>query len=129
MPDQKEKYHTGQPGLDPKSEDRMRDLVFKNLTSRQKNRKVLSACEVVDNQGMRCSTRRHFVCIIKQVQELPGPEQPQVHILKEHNTLDQRERFSCRIKGRVYVSAYGRLFVVYFMHSLKISLEAVPVVV
>ena len=104
----------------------MRDLVFRNLTSREKNRKVITASEVVDNQGMRCSTHRHFVCIVKQVQAAEETMPAEVHIIKEHNTREQRERFFCRIKGRTYISAYDRLFVIFFMHSLKVSLETLP---
>jgi len=104
----------------------MRDLVFKNLTSPQKNRKILSACEIIDGQGTRSIIRRHFVCIVRQVTQAQVPEPARVHILRERNTLDHRERFTCRIKGVVNVAAYNRLFAILYMHSLNISLEALP---
>lgn len=103
----------------------MKDLLFKNLTSIDKRRKVIASSEIVDNQGVRSIIRRHFVCIIKEIKEnkLQRPS-PYLYILKEHNTREQKEKFFCRIKGSVCAVNNGRLFLILFMHSLKINLVA-----
>jgi hypothetical protein len=49
---------------------------------------------------------------------------PYVYVLKEHNTKEQKEKFFCRIKGSIFAVCNGRLFLIFFMHSLKISLVA-----
>lgn len=105
----------------------MRDLVFKNLTSGNKKRKVIASSEIVDKQGVRSVIHRHFICIVREIKDknMQRPS-PYLYVLKEHNALEQREKFFCRMKGSVYAVAHGRLFLILFMHSLKISLAAMP---
>ncbi len=105
----------------------MRDLTFKNITSDDKKRKVLVSCEVIDNQGVRSIIHRHFVCIVKEVQDKQiSKPLPYLYLLKEHNNREQKEKFFCRIKGSICAIHKGRLFLILFMHSLKISLMPVP---
>lgn len=115
----------------------MRDLLFKNLTSDDKKRKVIISSEIADRQGVRSIIRRHFICIVKEIN--PGSEGksrvkdnkierplPYLYVLKEHNNKEQKEKFFCKIKGSVYATSNSRLFLILFMHSLKISLIAIP---
>lgn len=103
----------------------MRDLVFRNLTSADRHRKMISSCEVVDNEGVRSIIQRHFVCILKEINgKADTKPEPYLYVLKEHNTKEQQEKFFCKIKGNVYVVNHGRLFLALFMHSLKIRLAA-----
>lgn len=116
--------------------EKMRDLLFKNLTSGDKRRKILVSSEIVDKQGVRSIIHRHLVCIIKEMEPLAHKNQikdeqterplPSLYVLKEHNTREQKEKFLCRIKGSMYVISNGRLFFIRFMHSLKISLISIP---
>lgn len=101
----------------------MRDLVFKNLTSGDKKRKVLASSETMDREGVRSTIRRHFVCIVREVKDsaLERPL-PEVYIVKEHNSRERREHFFCKIKGSIYASAGERLFLITFVHSLNINL-------
>lgn len=106
----------------------MRDLLFKNLTSTDRKRKVLSSSEVIDKQGVRSIIRRHLVCMVKELNpncEVNKPL-PYLYVLKEHNNREQREKFFCRIKGSLYAVSNGRLFLILFMHSLKITLVPIP---
>lgn len=105
----------------------MRDLLFKNLTSSDRKRRIISSSEIVDRQGMRSVIHRHFACIVKEIQD-SGLEKPMpyVYVLKEHNAKQQKEKFFCRIKGSIYAISNGRLFLILFMHSLKINLVAIP---
>jgi hypothetical protein len=101
----------------------MRDLLFKNLTSNSKRRKIIASSEVLDQQGVRSIIHRHFIYTIKEVKDntIQKP-QPYLYVLKEHNNIEHREKFFCRIKGSVYVLNQGKLYLVLFMHSLKITL-------
>lgn len=105
----------------------MRDLLFKNLTSNEKKRKILSSSEIMDKQGIRSIIHRHFVCIVKEIndKQISKPE-PYLYVLKERNSKEQIEKFFCRIKGSIYAVHKGKLFLIVFMHSLKISLTPVP---
>ncbi len=101
----------------------MRDLLFKNLTSPDKKRKILSSSEVLDSQGVRSIVHRHFICVVKEVKDCSVHRPlPYVYVLKQKSTKLHREKFFCRIKGSVYAVSQGRLFLVLFMHSLKITL-------
>lgn len=101
----------------------MRDLLFKNLTSNDKRRKIITSSEIVDREGVRSVINRHFVCLVKEIpnSDVDKP-QPYVHVVKEHNSREQKEKFFCKIKGSVCTVSNGRLFLVLFVHSLKISL-------
>lgn len=105
----------------------MRDLLFKNLTSSDKRRKVIASSEIVDKQGVRSVIHRHFVCMVKEVNDssLAQPR-PSVYVIKEHNTREQKEKFFCKIKGSIYATSNDKLFLILFMHSLKINLVAAP---
>lgn len=102
----------------------MRDLVFKNLTSDDRKRKVISTSEITENQGMRSIVHRHFLYVVKEVR-VECLQKPVTHlyILKERNTSEKKERFFCKIKGSIYVVSNGRLFSIIFIHSLKINLN------
>jgi len=105
----------------------MRDLLFKNLTSADKKRKILISSEVMDQPGVRCIIRRHFICIVKEIKDTNKQRPlPYLYILKERNTREQKEKFFCRIKGSVYALSKGKLFLLLFMHSLKINFIAIP---
>jgi len=105
----------------------MRDLVFRNLTSISRQRKILASSEIIDKHGMRSIIHRHFVCIVREIKD-KQVSQPStyLYVLKKQNTKEQEEKFFCRIKGSIYAINNGRLFLILFMHSLKISLIPVP---
>lgn len=106
----------------------MRDIFFKNRTSADNKRKIIASSEISDTQGVHSVIRRHFVYIVKEVKGDSQIERPQpwVHILKERNTKEHRERFVCRLKGSMYALNNKKLFLVVFMHSLSINLTAIP---
>ncbi|OGX44694.1 MAG: hypothetical protein A3G38_02505 [Omnitrophica WOR_2 bacterium RIFCSPLOWO2_12_FULL_51_8] len=105
----------------------MRDLLFKNLTSSDKKRRIIATSEISDKEGVRSVIRRHFVCLIKEIKGAAGGKpQPYLYVLKERNAREQKERFFCRLKGSVYAISNDRLFLITFLHSLKINLSAIP---
>ena len=105
----------------------MRDLIFKNLTSNDRKRRIIASSETIDKQGVRSIIRRHFVCIVKEVKDCPTERPlPYLYVLKERNSKERKEKFFCRIKGSVYAVSGGRLLLILFMHSLKINLVALP---
>ncbi|MDD5347841.1 MAG: hypothetical protein PHT59_04430 [Candidatus Omnitrophica bacterium] len=105
----------------------MRDLVFRNLTSENRKRKILSSAEIFDKAGIRTTVRRHFIYIVKEVtEETIQRQSPELSIVKQRNTKQKAEKFFCRLKGSVYAISNGRLYLVTFMHSLKIMLQSIP---
>ena len=105
----------------------MRDLVFKNLTSNDRKRRVVACSEVVDKGGVRSIVRRHFVCLVREVTDGQAQKPaPFLHIVREKNSLEQKEQFYCRLKGSIFAVSNERLFLITFVHSLKICLSAIP---
>jgi len=101
----------------------MRDLLFKNLTSADKKRKIISSSEIVDRQGVRSIIRRHFVCIVKEVKKPDTAElHPQLFVIKQRNTKEHTERFFCKIKGTLCAVNKGTLYSIYYLHSLNVNL-------
>ena len=105
----------------------MRDLLFKNLTSNDRKRRVISSSEITDKEGMRSIIRRHFVCMVREVKDggIDKPA-PYLYVIKEHNSKEHKEKFFCKIKGSVCALNRGRLFLIVFMHSLRIDLLSSP---
>lgn len=105
----------------------MRDLIFKNLTSNDKRRRRIASSEIVNKEGVRSIIQRHFVYIVKEIQDSQIQKPlPYLYVLKERNSREQREKFFCKIKGSIYAVSNGRLFLILFIHSLKINLTAAP---
>lgn len=102
----------------------MRDLVYKNLTSQAKGRKIIASSEIIDKEGVRSIIHRHFVCMFKEMkeQEKTGAQSPSLSVIRERNTSEQRERFSCKIKGSVFVEHNGKDYLISYLHSLNINL-------
>ncbi len=106
----------------------MRNLVYKNLTSAAKNRRIISTTEVANTQGVHSVIHRHFVYLVRQVAASGERVPPQVQVVKERNNRLQQERFYCKIKGAVFAERDGRMYKVAFIHSLHIMLQAGTVV-
>lgn len=106
----------------------MRDLLFKNLISTDRRRRIIATSEIAEKQGMRSIIRRHFICMIKVIEDGQNIQKPLTHvrIVREHNTREHRERFFCKIKGSLLAVNKGKSLLVTFMHSLKIDLAATP---
>jgi len=121
----------------------MRDLLYKNLTSSARDKKIITSSEVSDKEGIHSVVRRHFAYIVKQQVQgafVTNP-QPYFFVLKETNTKEKREHFFCKIKGSLLAVSPVRsprqgggdtsngvnkekLLLISFVHSLNIELTA-----
>lgn len=103
----------------------MRDIFIKNSTSSDKKKRKIASSEVVDKDGMRSIIHRHFVYMVKEVKDnaMENPL-PYLYVLKEKQTFDNKEKFFCRIKGSMYAILEDKIFLILYMHSLKINLIA-----
>lgn len=103
----------------------MRDLLYKNLTSADRSRKVIASCEIADKEGVHSVVRRHFTYMLKQVESASVVKgEPYLYVLKERNTKQKREHFFCKIKGSILAVNKKKLFLVLFVHTLSIELTA-----
>ena len=103
----------------------MRDLLYKNLTSVDRSRKVIASSEIADKQGIHSVVRRHFAYMVKQVENTSITKpQPYLYVLKQRNTQKKQDRFFCKIKGSMFAINSGKIYLIYFLHTLSIKLEA-----
>jgi hypothetical protein len=104
----------------------MRDMVFKNLTSSDKRKRIIVSSEAINKSGINTVIHRHFICLIKEVEQIQAQKPaPYLYVLKEKNKKEKFEKFYCRIKGSLYVNNSGKLLQLRFSHSLKINIKAV----
>lgn len=103
----------------------MRNLLYKNLTSSDRRRKIITSSEVTDKEGIHSVVRRHFACMLKQVENADmEKQQPYFYVLKERNTKQKREHFFCKIKGSLVAKNKGKLLHILFVHTLSVELTA-----
>lgn len=103
----------------------MRDLLYKNLTFLDRGRKIVSSSEITDKEGVHSVVRRHFIYVIKPVENLNIERKPPyLYVLKEENTKNKQGHFFCKIKGSLTAKNKGKLLQILFVHTLKVELTA-----
>jgi hypothetical protein len=105
----------------------MRDLLFKNLSSTDRKKRVLVSMEVSENDGVRTYISRHLICVAREIQPEDKIAQPLpgLYVRKERNSKEQRERFFMRMKGSICTVFENHIYQITFLHSLKINITAV----
>jgi len=103
--------------------EKMRDLLFKNLTSLDRKRKIIASSEITDKEGVHSIVRRHFTYIIREIKaaEVEKPL-PYLYVWKERNSKQKREHFFCKIKGSVFAENKNKLLLIQFLHTLSVEL-------
>lgn len=105
----------------------MRDIVFKNLISGQKRRRIISTSEITTNKDVKSIIRRHFVYIVREASDKRiAKPMPYLYIRKERQETKHIEKFFCRIKGSMYALKDKKPLLILFMHSLKITFITTP---
>ncbi|MBI5872941.1 MAG: hypothetical protein HZB36_02210 [Candidatus Omnitrophica bacterium] len=106
----------------------MRDMIFKNLTSQDKKKRVLWASEVINEDGILTRIHKYLIYIVKEVnkEDAHRTERPEVFVVKNRNTKEKTEKFHIKMKGSVYCLAKDKCFFVSFCHTLKIDLCESP---
>ncbi|MCM8763394.1 MAG: hypothetical protein NC829_03400 [Candidatus Omnitrophica bacterium] len=103
----------------------MRDLVYKNITSPDKRKRIITSTERFLEAGIRTTVARHFICIFKKVHEIsPLDSKPHIYLFRHRDNRKQQEKFLCRIRGSICFIQSEEIFIVEFCHSVKINMEA-----
>lgn len=107
----------------------MRDLLFKNLTYKNRSRKILLAKEIINEDGILTRIQKHLIYEIRELKEDSPADKElknEMFILKEKNTKLRTESFFIKMKSGMYTNCNDRLFVINFLHSLRIDLSPSP---
>ncbi len=102
----------------------MREIAFKNITSHQKRRKIISLAEKMERDNCLISSYKTLVYIVSpQTEKVRNLSQPEYYISKFYDSKAKEERFWLRVKGTSYIVQNSSLFKVDFCHSLKIEIR------
>lgn len=101
----------------------MRDMVFKNLTSQNKKKRILWASETIREDGILTKIHKYLIYIVKETsEETKDTARPEIFVTKSKNSNEKTEKFQIKMKGCVYCVANEHRFLVNFCHTLKIDL-------
>lgn len=120
----------------------MRELVFKNLTSKDQKRRDLYMSEAFEKDGIRTVTQKHSMYIIgpctqvinsqnmlgghKITLQNPGPANMRhVFIFKKRDTKAKTETFIYNVIGRFYAVIGNELYPIAFKHSFEIVFSVI----
>lgn len=104
----------------------MRDLVFKNLTSKDRSRKILLARETIDEDGIHTRIQKHLIYNVRELSQDSSSKEEiksELFITKEKNTKLKTESFFIKMKSGMYANCNEKVFIVNFLQSLKIELS------
>lgn len=102
----------------------MKEIAFKNITSTERRRKIISLRETTERDGCAVSSSKTLVYMVSpQPTKVRNVQSPEYHIGKSYDSSTKEERFSLRVKGTSYVIQDSKLLKVDFCHSLKIEIK------
>lgn len=115
----------------------MREVLFKNLWSVEAHKKDILLKEIFERDGVVARTERRSFYYIKNVTHLKSDEElnkwvnlqdnrdepikRHFHIMKEHNDIEGRDKFICKILGTFYAVVDKDIYTIAFLHSFKVS--------
>lgn len=108
----------------------MRDLVFKNLSSKDRSRKILFAKEIINEDGIHTRIQKHLIYDVHELVEDYSKDKEvksELFITKEKNTKLKTESFFIKMKSGMYANCNERLFIINFLQSLRIELSPAKV--
>jgi len=106
----------------------MRDMVFKNLTSDDRKKRVLWASETINEDGILTKIHKYLIYIVKEVkkEDIHKTDRPEIFVSKCRDTREKTEKFHIKMKGGIYCITKEKYFYVAFCHTLKIDLCKAP---
>ncbi len=118
----------------------MRELMFKNMTDWDRNKRDIFVQETVEKDGVLAKTTRRCLYFIKDRKHITNPNdlkkvaetklnneqvKKHFHVLKERNTDDGIDRLMCKVAGTFYAMIDEYLYSIVFFHTFKITFSAI----
>ena len=118
----------------------MRELLFKNNTTWDHNKRDIFVQEAVEKDGVLARTTRRCLYFIKEKRHVKDPndlkklaemkmgdEQTQrhFHVLKQRDTTLGVDKLMCKVAGTFYAMIDEYLYSIVFIHTFKISFSAI----
>lgn len=118
----------------------MRELLFKNMTSWDHNKRDIFVQEVIEKDGILAKTTRRCLYFIKDKTRIKNPmdlkniseikldnsnTKRHFHVLKERDSDLGVDKLMCKVAGTFYAMVNEYLYCIAFVHVFKISFCAV----
>ncbi len=118
---------------------KMRELLFKNMTSNDHKKRDISIQEIVEKDGILAKTTRRCLYFIKEKTPVKSPmdlqkisdikdldEEQKRHfcVLKQRDSDLGVDKLMCKVAGTFYAVVNNYLYCVVFFHTFKISFLA-----
>jgi hypothetical protein len=118
----------------------MRELLFKNVTTWEQNKRDIFVQEVVEKDGVLAKTTRRCLYFIKARKHIKNPKdlkklaeiklsdnqtKRHFHVLKERDSDQGVDKLMCKVAGTFYAMIDEYLYSIVFVHTFKISFCAI----
>jgi hypothetical protein len=117
----------------------MRELLFKNMTHWDRNKRDIFVEETVERDGVLAKTTRRCLYFIKDRRHVTDPSdlkkvaqiklsneqvKRHFHVLKERDSDNGMDKLMCKVAGTFYAMIDDYLYSIVFIHTFKISFLA-----
>ncbi len=121
----------------------MREIVYKNLTGKDKNRQDLSVRELVSKDGVLARIERRCSYFVRNKVYIEDPndldslrflkktngawKRKHFHVLRRHNTFTGEDTLICKVASTFYAIVGHYVFCIAFVNQFKMELAVVAV--
>lgn len=117
----------------------MRELLFKNMTSWDHNKRDVFVEEIIEKDGILAKTTRRCLYFVKEKTRIKNPMdlksiaeiktandkiKRHFHVLKERDSNSGLDKLMCKVAGTFYAMINEYLYCIVFVHTFKISFSA-----
>ena len=118
----------------------MRELLFKNVTTWDQNKRDIFVQEIVAKDGVLAKTTRRCLYFIKAKKHIKNPKdlkklaeikysdnqaKRHFHVLKERDSDSGIDKLMCKVAGTFYAMIDEYLYSIVFVHTFKISFRTI----
>ncbi len=118
----------------------MRELLYKNLISKDRNKRDVFVSETVTKNGISASSQRRCLYFVKEKIEIDKTtdlkkllkmkkynqdSSKRFHILKVHDSKAGVDKLICKLMGSFYAIAGKTIYRIVYVHSFKIAFATV----
>ena len=121
----------------------MREIVYKNLKGKNRNRQDVSVKELVSKDGVLARLERKCSYFVLKKVYLEDPndldqlsklkvsndiwKKKHYHVLKKHNSFTHEDTLICKVASTFYAIVGHYVFCIAFLHQFKMELAVVAV--
>ena len=119
--------------------EKMRELIYKNLTTLASKKRDISVEEVVESHGVVSTTKKRSLYFLRGVHEVNSKAELRdwveernkralsnkkfFHILRNYSDKDKEDKLMCKMRGSFYVVSEHKAYNIVFVHAIKINVK------